>query len=156
MLKFITVAEKVYARIEEDKLFSENLIENLNSLVSVIRRELKDTSCKLKYNFIDFEECLNKPSQECRVKLDISLMPKFKNKGEYIMWLAGFIEKITVGGTETYPPLTMPALRNQPPKNLVADDAKNNKAISEHNSDMIVKYFDSPEYKKNCKPLAHG
>ena len=39
---------------------------------------------KLKYNFIDFEECLSKPLNECSIKLDMSLMPKYKNKGEYI------------------------------------------------------------------------
>ena len=33
-------------------------------------------------------------------------MPKYKNKGEYIMWLASFIERITVGGQPKLPPLS--------------------------------------------------
>jgi hypothetical protein len=33
-------------------------------------------------------------------------MPKYKNKLEYIMWLASFIERITVGGRPKLPPLT--------------------------------------------------
>ncbi len=33
-------------------------------------------------------------------------MPKYKNKGEYIMWLASFIEKITIGGQPKLPPLS--------------------------------------------------
>lgn len=98
MTKFIAIAEKVYEECEKKNLFSESTIEQLNNLVSAIRKELKGSSCKLKNNYIDFEECLNKPPDKCVVKLDISLMPKYKNKLEYIMWLAGFIERITVGG----------------------------------------------------------
>ncbi len=33
-------------------------------------------------------------------------MPKYKNKGEYIMWLASFIERITTGGQPKLPPLS--------------------------------------------------
>lgn len=43
MPKFITIAEKIYKRFEEDKLFSDNLIEQLNNLVSIIRKEIKGT-----------------------------------------------------------------------------------------------------------------
>ncbi len=41
MSKFITIAEKIYKRFEEDKLFSDNLIEQLNNFVSIIRKEIK-------------------------------------------------------------------------------------------------------------------
>ncbi len=34
MPKFLIIAEKVYKKLEEDKLFSDNLIEQLNNLVS--------------------------------------------------------------------------------------------------------------------------
>ncbi len=105
MSKFITIAEKIYKRFEEDKLFSDNLIEQLNNFVSIIRKEIKGTPCKLKYNFIDFEECLSKPLNECSIKIDMSLMPKYKNKVN-IMWLASFIEKITIGGQPKLPPLS--------------------------------------------------
>lgn len=67
MPQFLLIAERVYKKFEEQKLFSEDMIEHLNSLVSIIRLEIKDTSYKLKYNFIDFEECLNKPAKECTV-----------------------------------------------------------------------------------------
>ncbi|MGM7355276.1 hypothetical protein ACOI3B_22635, partial [Acinetobacter baumannii] len=48
MPKFLIIAEKVYKKLEEDKLFSDNLIEQLNNLVSIIRKEIKGTPCKLK------------------------------------------------------------------------------------------------------------
>ncbi|MFA3659769.1 hypothetical protein KWD61_17360 [Acinetobacter baumannii] len=38
MPKFLIIAEKVYKKLEEDKLFSDNLIEQLNNLVSIIRK----------------------------------------------------------------------------------------------------------------------
>ena len=64
----------------------------------MIRKEIKGTKFKLKYNFIDFDEYLTKPLDECAVKIDISFMPSYKNKDEYILWLAGFIERMTTGG----------------------------------------------------------
>ncbi len=94
----LMIAEKVYKKIKEDDLFSDTPTEHLNNLIGVIRKEIKGTKFKLKYNFIDFDECLTKPLNECAVKIDISLMPSHKNKDEYILWLAGFIERMTTGG----------------------------------------------------------
>ncbi|MEO4131826.1 hypothetical protein [Acinetobacter pittii] len=41
MTKFIAIAEKVYEECEKKNLFSESTIEQLNNLVSAIRKELK-------------------------------------------------------------------------------------------------------------------
>ncbi len=38
MPKFLIIAEKVYKKLEEDKLFSDNLIEQLNEPYRVCRR----------------------------------------------------------------------------------------------------------------------
>ncbi|HCH8075228.1 TPA: hypothetical protein NJW64_003423, partial [Acinetobacter baumannii] len=143
MPKFLIIAEKVYKKLEEDKLFSDNLIEQLNNLVSIIRKEIKGTPCKLKYNFIDFEECLSKPLSECTIKLDMSLMPKYKNKGEYIMWLASFIERITVGGQPKLPPLSSIVPADFNVKKEAQTVVENKKAVSEENAKMIVNYFNS-------------
>ncbi|HCQ9860686.1 hypothetical protein JMA08_06460 [Acinetobacter baumannii] len=105
MPQYLMIAEKVYKKIKEDDLFSDTPTEHLNNLIGVIRKEIKGTKFKLKYNFIDFDECLTKPLDECAVKIDISLMPSHKNKDEYILWLAGFIEKITEGGPKPPPPI---------------------------------------------------
>ncbi|MEQ1088814.1 hypothetical protein [Acinetobacter seifertii] len=151
MSKFITIAEKIYKRFEENKLFSDNLIEQLNNLVSIIRKEINGTPCKLKYNFIDFEECLSKPLNECAIKIDMSLMPKYKNKGEYIMWLASFIEKITIGGQPKLLPLSTIVPTSFNTKKDAQSRLENKKAVSEENFRMIENYFNSEEYKKNNK-----
>jgi hypothetical protein len=153
MPKFLAIAEKVYKKFEDDKLFSDNLIEQLNNLVGIIRKEIKGTSCKLKYNFIDFEECLSKPLNECTIKLDMSLMPRYKNKGEYIMWLASFIERITIGGQPKLPPLSSIVSPSFNIKKDAQSTSENKKKVSEENVKMIENYFNSDEYKKNNKKI---
>ncbi|MFI7918823.1 hypothetical protein ACFMJ1_23045, partial [Acinetobacter baumannii] len=54
----------------------------------------------------DFDEQLTKPLSECKVKVDLSVMPKFENEGEYLLWLASFIERITDGGKPKFPPIS--------------------------------------------------
>ncbi len=59
-------------------------------------------------------------------------MPKFKNEDEFILWLAGFIERMTIGGKEKLPPISnyiqkgfkidqaeIPGLRNQVKKKML-------------------------------------
>ncbi|MEQ1343570.1 hypothetical protein [Acinetobacter seifertii] len=153
MPKFLAIAEKIYKKFEEDKLFSDNLIEQLNNLVSMIRKEIKGTPCKLKYNFIDFEECLSKPLNECAIKIDMSLIPKYKNKSEYIMWLASFIAKITIGGQPKLPSLSSIIAADFNVKKEAQRVLENKKAVSEENVRMIENYFNSDEYKKNNKKI---
>ncbi|MFK8986884.1 hypothetical protein [Acinetobacter seifertii] len=155
MIKFIAIAEKVYEELEKKDLFSDNIIEQLNNLVSVIRKELKGTPCKLKNNYIDFEECLTKPPDECLVKLDVSLMPKYKNKLEYIMWLASFIEKITVGGRPKLPPITSFIPSNYQPKDLDRVVFEEERQKSEESANLIKKYFNSEDFKKNLEKLSN-
>ena len=145
MPQFLIIAEKVYKKFEEDRLFSEDIIEQLNNLVSVIRKEIKGTPYKLKYNFIDFEECLNKPLKECMVKLDISLMPSYKNKCEYIMWLASFIERITTGGQRKFPPLSE-QISPTVMKDMGCEEST--PLPKEDIGKLITNYFDSKEFKK--------
>lgn len=88
-------------------------MEDLNNLMIELRQEIKGTKLKLLYNYIDFAEILIKPLQESKIKLDLSLIPKSKNTQEFVLWLAGFIERITTGGQEKLPPIqakiTLPA-----------------------------------------------
>ena len=65
MPQYLIIAENVYKKIEDKNLFSESSAEQLNQLVGVIRNEIKGTKFKLKYNLIDFEECLTRPLEEC-------------------------------------------------------------------------------------------
>ncbi|EHU1441327.1 hypothetical protein A1Z85_RS11015 [Acinetobacter baumannii] len=148
MTKFLDIAEEVYAEFEEKNLFSENPIEQLNNLVSVIRTHLKGTSCKLKNNYIDFEECLSKAPDQCLIKLDISLMPKYKNKLEYIMWLASFIERITVGGRPKLPPLSSLLPNSNKSGSDVKVDREEERRKSEESANLIKNYFNSEDFKK--------
>ncbi|MGN2483542.1 hypothetical protein [Acinetobacter calcoaceticus] len=148
MPQYLIIAENVYEKIEDKNLFSESSAETLNHLVGVIRKEIKGTKFKLKYNFIDFDECLTKPLEDCAIKLDVSLMPNHKNKDEYILWLAGFIERITTGGEAKLPPISQfipPDFKfsyEEPPKvsTPIGDDGE-----------MIINYFKSDAFTKIIK-----
>ncbi|MFP0400754.1 hypothetical protein [Acinetobacter nosocomialis] len=149
MPKYLAIADKVYKEIKKDNLFADDMIQNLNCLISLIRKAIKGTEFKLKYNFINFEECLNQFNKEKSVHIDLSLMPKFKNEGEFILWLAGFIERMTVGGKEKLPPIS-----NYIPKDFKMDKTEIPAAAEpsrEENAEMIINYFKSEDYIKNSK-----
>lgn len=151
MPRYLAIANKVYKKIKNDKLYTENTVENLNCLISEIRKAIKGTEFKLKHNFINFEECLSKPLAECEVKIDLSLMPRFKNEDEFILWLAGFIERMTLGGRPKLPPLSQ----------MIPKDFEFNKETKpvplapqkEENVEMIINYFKSEDYLKKLKYL---
>ncbi len=105
MPQYLAIAESVYRKVKDVELFSDDTIENLNNLMIFIRKEITGSVFKLKYNYIDFEEALTKPLSECKVKIDVSLIPHHSMEDEYILWLAGFIEKITEGGPRPPPPI---------------------------------------------------
>lgn len=105
MPQYLMIAESVYRKVKDSELFTEDTIENLNHLMTFIRKEIVGTVFKLKYNYIDFNELFSKPLNECNVKIDVSLIPHFNHENEYVLWLAGFIEKITEGGPKTPPPI---------------------------------------------------
>ncbi|MEE9884354.1 hypothetical protein IV507_00410 [Acinetobacter nosocomialis] len=105
MPQYLAIAESVYRKVKEVELFSDDTIENLNNLMIFIRKEITGSVFKLKYNYIDFEEALTKPLSECKVKIDVSLIPHHSMEDEYILWLAGFVEKITEGGPKAPPPI---------------------------------------------------
>ncbi|RKL56601.1 hypothetical protein [Acinetobacter baumannii] len=150
MPQYLMIAEKVYKKIKEDDLFSDTPTEHLNNLIGVIRKEIKGTKFKLKYNFIDFDECLTKPLDECAVKIDISLMPSHKNKDEYILWLAGFIEKITEGGPKPPPPIKKFIPEYMSFKSELDFLPSNEEKIQTEGKE-ITDYFNSKLYKATFK-----
>ncbi|KYQ80522.1 hypothetical protein AWW73_16135 [Acinetobacter lactucae] len=105
MPQYLRIAEKIYQNVKEKKGFTDDPIEDLNNLMIELRHEIKGTKLKLLYNYIDFAELLIKPLQESKIKLDLSIIPKSKNTQEFVLWLAGFIERITTGGQEKLPPI---------------------------------------------------
>jgi len=137
MPQYLKIAEKIYQNVKEKKGFTDEPMEDLNNLMIELRGEIKGTNLKLLYNYIDFAELLIKPLQESKIKLDLSLIPKSKNSQEFILWLAGFIERITTGGQEKLPPIrtkiTLPAYAYEEtypsPKKTV------------NNGEEIIEYF---------------
>lgn len=147
MAQFVQIAERVYKTLKDNKVLSNDSLENLNNLMLLIRKEIKETQLKLLYNFIDFEECQNRPNADCTVPIDISIIPPFKNEGEFILWLASFIQKVTTDGKKKLPPIR----KNIPPeftfkptknaKNLVPARADYSKS-----GELINSYFKSNEF----------
>lgn len=104
MPRYLRIAEKVYKKIQKDKGFMDDPSIDLRLLLAEIRKEIQGSELKLLYNYIDFET-LMMSSEESKVKLDLSIIPKSKNSQEFILWLAGFTERITTGGKQELPPL---------------------------------------------------
>lgn len=102
MPQYLKIAEKIYQNVKEKKGFVDDPMEDLNNLMIELRHEIKGTKLKLLYNYIDFAELLIKPLQESKIKLDLSIIPKSKNTQEFVLWLAGFIERITQVAKKSY------------------------------------------------------
>lgn len=64
------------------------------------------------------------------------------------MLLASFIEKITLGGREKFPPLTNTLLPSCMLANPYSAKMEQAKVVSEKSAQMIVNYFRSSDYKK--------
>ncbi|MDQ9019547.1 hypothetical protein RFI02_00265 [Acinetobacter sichuanensis] len=105
MPKFLKIAENIYNKVECKNGFSNNILEDLNNIMIELRKEIKESDIKLVVNYIDFNELFTNSIKYYKLKIDLSILPDFKNKQEFILWLAGFVERITIGGREKYPPL---------------------------------------------------
>ncbi|AWL18582.1 hypothetical protein DIW83_05840 [Acinetobacter nosocomialis] len=150
MAQYLVIAESVYRKVKENELFSDDSIENLNNLMTFIRKEIAGSVFKLKYNFIDFEEALTTPLNECKVKIDLSLIPHFLQEDEYVLWLASFIERITEGGPKPPPPIKkfIPefiSLKSELDFVIVTEEKV------ENNGEEINDYFNSEAFNKSLK-----
>ncbi|EOQ74207.1 hypothetical protein [Acinetobacter lactucae] len=141
MPQYLRIAEKIYQNVKEKKGFTDDPIEDLNNLMIELRHEIKGTKLKLLYNYIDFAELLIKPLQESKIKLDLSIIPKSKNTQEFVLWLAGFIERITTGGQEKLPPiLTKVALPVNTSEKIYPSTKR-----PINNGEEIIEYFKKKE-----------
>lgn len=141
MPQYLRIAEKIYQNVKGKKGFTDDPIEDLNNLMIELRHEIKGTKLKLLYNYIDFAELLIKPLQESKIKLDLSIIPKSKNTQEFVLWLAGFIERITTGGQEKLPPiLTKVVLPVNTPEEIYPSTER-----PINNGEEIIEYFKKKE-----------
>ncbi|MCH4246213.1 hypothetical protein [Acinetobacter populi] len=134
MPQYLRVAEKVYKKLEKNKGFIGETNADLNTLMIEIKNEIKGTELKLLYHRIDFDSLMMCGTQS-KIKLDLSLIPKIKNSQEFILWLAGFIEKITTGGKRRLPPLVT---ENKLPEDV---NKELSSAPSINHAEKIVEYF---------------
>ncbi|USX73357.1 hypothetical protein NHY68_15825 [Acinetobacter baumannii] len=95
MPKYLLLAEKISKNIKQDS--SNNYLENLNNLIIEIKKAITGTELKFLYNnFLDFGGSLLNLQDEVLLKFDSSLIPSYKNEEEFILWLADFIDRITI------------------------------------------------------------
>ncbi len=105
MPQYLRIAENIYRYFEKNKKFNTTLPDCLNMIIKKLQEELKDTDLKLLYNYIDFVERFHKEPPDRQISIDVSVVPSYKNKDEFILWLASFIEKNTEGGVKRLPPI---------------------------------------------------
>ncbi|ENV93572.1 hypothetical protein Acal01_00545 [Acinetobacter calcoaceticus] len=141
MPQYLRIAEKIYQNVKEKKGFTDEPMEDLNNLMIELRHEIKGTNLKLLYNYIDFAELLIKPLQESKIKLDLSIIPKSKNTQEFVLWLAGFIERITTGGQEKLPPIRAKVAL----PTYAYDETLPSSATPVNNGEEIIEYFKKNE-----------
>lgn len=145
MPQYLRIADNIYKRFLEEKKFNNSLQDYLNLIVKQLRIDLKDTDLRLKYNFIEFVDGFQANQSHGHLYVDISLVPNYKENDEFLLWLAGFIEKITEGGIKRLPPL----IEEIPPDFSFENDIS--KLLKKKRNDtekMIESYFKSNDFKK--------
>ncbi|WGM23507.1 hypothetical protein [Acinetobacter pittii] len=96
LIKYLDIAEIVYLNINEKFQTTNSQVVKLDLIMSEIVKEAKSNNLKLRYMTIDFEDCLSKPISEREIKVDLSLLPHFQYRDEFILWLTKFIGNISV------------------------------------------------------------
>lgn len=140
MPQYLKLADKIFNQVKTSKGFTDDPIEDLNNLMIELRIAVKETDFKLLYNYIDFENLLMN-SKDSTIDIDISILPKSKNTDEYILWLAGFIEKVTV----TDKKIVSSAKSKIIVPTYYYDDLGNIVNKAENNGEEIVSYFKNKE-----------
>lgn len=150
MPQYLRISENIYRKFKANDRFTDNKQDCLNLILKQIRKELVDTDLKLIYNYIDFVEGFEEPAKDRRITLDISLIPSYKHKDEFVLWLAGFIERITEGGIKRLAPLHAdipPEFTFQSDPNVVLD------IRNQHSGERIISYFRSDDFADEIKNI---
>lgn len=140
MHQYLKIAEQIYDQVQSKYGFTDDHVVDLNNLMIELRSVVKDSNFKMLYNYINFEDLLMK-SKALSINLDVSILPKSKNKGEYILWLSGFVEKLIISTKKTESKL----------KNKVVipsyyyDESGNIVDKSKNSGEEIVSYFKHKE-----------
>ncbi|VXA56019.1 conserved hypothetical protein [Acinetobacter proteolyticus] len=96
MESYLEVAEKLYSSLYSRNKLSSKSNNWLNLLIRELKKEIVGTNIQLKFNHIYFRQGFKNETEIKFLSLDISLL-----------WLAGFIEKITTGGRKAPPAIKL-------------------------------------------------
>ncbi|MDH0563217.1 hypothetical protein [Acinetobacter courvalinii] len=140
MHQYLKIAEQIYDQVQTKYEFTDDHVEDLNNLMIELRSAAKDSDFKMLYNYINFEDLLMK-SKALSIDLDVSILPKSKNKGEYILWLSGFVEKLIVSTKKTETKLKNKVVM----PNYYYDDSGNIVTKTKNSGEEIISYFKDKE-----------
>lgn len=140
MHQYLKIAEQIYDQVQKKYGFTDDHVEDLNNLMIELRNATKDSDFKMLYNYINFEDLLMK-SKALSIDLDVSILPKSKNKGEYILWLSGFVEKLIVSTKKTETKLKNKVVM----PNYYYDDSGNIVSKTKNSGEEIISYFKDKE-----------
>ncbi|MDR2061335.1 MAG: hypothetical protein LBQ29_08075 [Acinetobacter sp.] len=140
MHQYLKIAEQIYDQVQTKYEFTDDHVEDLNNLMIELRNAAKDSDFKMLYNYINFEDLLMK-SKALSIDLDVSILPKSKNKGEYILWLSGFVEKLIVSTKKTETKLKNKVVM----PNYYYDDSGNIVSKNKNSGEEIISYFKDKE-----------
>ncbi|EXB27601.1 MULTISPECIES: hypothetical protein [Acinetobacter] len=140
MHQYLKIAEQIYDQVQTKYGFTDDHVEDLNNLMIELRNAAKDSDFKMLYNYINFEDLLMK-SKALSIDLDVSILPKSKNKGEYILWLSGFVEKLVVSTKKTETKLKNKVVM----PNYYYDDSGNIVSKTKNSGEEIISYFKDKE-----------
>ncbi|ENX05439.1 hypothetical protein KTH73_09000 [Acinetobacter courvalinii] len=140
MHQYLKIAEQIYDQVQTKYGFTDDHVEDLNNLMIELRNAAKDSDFKMLYNYINFEDLLMK-SKALSIDLDVSILPKSKNKGEYILWLSGFVEKLIVSTKKTETKLKNKVVM----PNYYYDDSGNIVSKTKNSGEEIISYFKDKE-----------
>lgn len=122
---FLIKAEKIYKSFYDRNKFSSNSNEWLNLLLKEVKKEITGTELELKFKNIYFKQGFKSDINECYLNLDISLIPNYECKFEFILWLASFIERVTIGGKRNPPAIRLSVPVKYTYVNLFIKNTKN-------------------------------
>lgn len=144
MPQYLKIAENIYSKFEVEDKFSTDPQELLDSIFKKLRKELKDTDLKLQCQFIEIEDSY-KNDMDREINLDLSLIPHYRNKDEFVLWLASLIENVTEGGVRRKPrqfaDLSSDTEFEAEVKKMLSNFSKSK------TTDDIAAYFNSQEYR---------
>ena len=105
MQSYIENAERIYKSLYNRNIIALAKSELLNLMIEEISKDMLGRNSEVTINSIKFKQGFKNESIDGWANLDISLIPSYESEHEFILWLAGFIDKVCVGVNRVPPAL---------------------------------------------------